>query len=139
VPITRSLCFSNNKIAFAEADELVRDTFIARGIEADLSRVVESGFTVDLAIKQSFHSTKQEITPDVSEISKDRVLGACLFVFMKKFVWIEEVAVSKESQGMGVGKVMIGRMKEVARAKGKDLLLYGITEAGRDLQELIAG
>lgn len=58
------------------------------------------GFTVDLAIKQSFHQVKQEITPDTSPISRDTVLGACLFVNMKKFVWVEEIAVDRAAQGM---------------------------------------
>jgi len=107
---------------FIKAEALVRKTFGARGIDADLSRVVENGFSVDVCIKQTFHIG----TPEPGD---DAVIGAVMFVFMKKYVWIEEIGVEETCRGMGVGRALIERIKRVAHLRGKDILLYSLMSA----------
>lgn len=63
---------------FDKANGLVKQIFANRGISADLSQVIEQGFSVDLCVMQSFRQFDPQ-TP---------VLGACMFVFMKVFSWV---------------------------------------------------
>ena len=69
-------------------------TFLEKGIEADLSPVIDFNFSVEIAI-------------DID--ANNAALGAVLYIFMKNYVWIEEIVVSSNYQGKGVGKALLSR------------------------------
>ena len=48
---------------------------------------------------------------------------------MYRYVWIECFAVSPEFQRIGIGKMMMDRMKSIANHRNKDILLYALQDA----------
>ena len=57
------------------------------------------------------------------------VMGCAMYILMRKYVWIEEVAVESIWRGGGVGRVLVERMKQIAKARVKSVLLYALEEA----------
>ena len=112
---------STDNVLFENANKLMTRVFLKRGILADLTSVHELGYTVDLVIKNHFSQNLNN--------SNCRVLGALLYVFMKRYIWIEEIVVDEDWRGCGVGKLLIQRAKDIAAARGKTILLYAIDSA----------
>ncbi len=98
---------------FMEANKIMEDTFAIQSIEADLGIVFDMGFSVEIAMEK------------LSEV----VCGAVLYIYMEKYLWIEEIVVKPEYQRHGVGKTLMQRMMEIAHLRKKDVLLYGIEQA----------
>ena len=98
---------------FHEADQVMQTTFLEQNIDADLSPVLDMGFSAEAAI----------------DTETNKVLGAVLFVFMNQYLWIEDIVVSTSSQKHGIGSSLISRMHEIATSRKKDILLYAIDSA----------
>jgi GNAT superfamily N-acetyltransferase len=64
-----------------------------KNVAADLDNVLDSGFSVDVAL----------------DMATGEVLGACEYVAMKKYIWIDALAVKESVQGKGLGSILIKR------------------------------
>ena len=102
---------------YNEANKIVKETFLSREIDADLEFVKDNGFTVDIVYQNTMNS------------DDGAVMGCAMYILMRKYVWVEEVAVKSIWRGGGVGRVLIERMKQIAKARGKSVLLYALEEA----------
>lgn len=64
-----------------------------KNVVADLDKVLDAGFSVDIAL----------------DLATGQVLGAVEYVMMKKYVWIDAVAVLEAAQGNGIGSIFLKR------------------------------
>ncbi|KAJ1537069.1 hypothetical protein HK405_014886, partial [Cladochytrium tenue] len=79
---------------FDAAESLVRSQFAKKNVSADLDGVLDDGFSVDVAV----------------DAVTGAVLGAVEYVFMRRFLWVDAIAVKEEFQGAGVGSLLIQRL-----------------------------
>jgi len=56
------------------------------------------------------------------------VVAVMEYVFMKRYMWLEVIAVKQEYKGLGIGKLLMHRMSSIANAKDKDILLYSLND-----------
>ncbi|ORX57256.1 hypothetical protein BCR36DRAFT_580674 [Piromyces finnis] len=56
------------------------------------------------------------------------VVAVMEYVFMKRYMWLEVIAVKQEYKGLGIGKLLMNRMSSIANAKDKDILLYSLDD-----------
>jgi hypothetical protein len=56
------------------------------------------------------------------------VVAVMEYVFMKRYMWLEVIAVKQEYKGLGIGKLLMNRMTSIANAKDKDILLYSLND-----------
>lgn len=103
---------------FNQADRIVQETFLQRGIDADLSFVVDRGFSVDMCVVR-----------EEDNIRDNSVLGCAMYVMMRNYVWVEEIAVKENWRSCGVGTALVDRLKQVSIHRGKDILLYALASA----------
>ncbi|KAJ3191009.1 hypothetical protein HK101_008178 [Irineochytrium annulatum] len=97
---------------FENAERVVREEFAAKNVAADLSSVIHERFAVDLAI----------------DIGTGEVAGAAEYVFMRKYLWLDAIATSKEARGCGVGTLLLDRLVAAARWRGKALLCFALND-----------
>ncbi|KAJ3099407.1 hypothetical protein HDU96_010718 [Phlyctochytrium bullatum] len=100
-----------NQDAFFQANRMMTETFYEKGILADLDRVVTNEFCVD-------------IVRDAS----GRVIGAADYVFTKRYLYLDSLAVDKSARGGGISVLLLNRLKHVAHARGKEMLLFGLND-----------
>ncbi|KAJ3215195.1 hypothetical protein HK099_006480 [Clydaea vesicula] len=100
---------------FYQANEMVKENFLELDVDADLSFIIDDGFSCEIIFE------KEEID--------ENVLGVSMFVYMKKYIWVEDVVVDKKFRGIGVGKVLIKRLKEMAVYREKSILLYSLSNS----------
>ncbi|KAJ3091734.1 hypothetical protein HK102_013624 [Quaeritorhiza haematococci] len=94
-----------------EADTLMQSVFLERGIGANLEDVAEGSYTADI----------------VMDAESTEVLGVAKYIFMRDYMWVDEIAVKPGCQKMGIGSSLLRRLKDVAYAREKDILLYALT------------
>ncbi|KAJ3293034.1 40S ribosomal protein S6 [Rhizoclosmatium sp. JEL0117] len=122
----QSLRFSDkpfDRKLFDAAQQLVFAQFAEKNVNADLDGVLDDDFTVDV------------ITDPVTGI----VLGAVEYVFMKRYLWIDAIAVHHNVRGLGVGSIMLERLRNIASIRKKKLLCFALHDPGPPfptLQEL---
>lgn len=100
-------------IIFDQANKMARDSFSDKNLEMSLAQDVCSGdFTVDVLVD-----------PSCGEVV------ACVeYIYMRRYVWIECLAVKKTYQHTGLGKILMDRIKYVAKDRRKDILLYSLLD-----------
>ncbi|KAJ3104282.1 hypothetical protein HDU97_009358 [Phlyctochytrium planicorne] len=96
--------------AFREAESLIKTQFAEKNVCADLGGVLDDDFTVDMA----------------RDVRSCEVLGAVEYVFMKRYLWVDAVAVESACRGMGVGVVLMNRLKAIAEARQKQILCFAL-------------
>ncbi|KAJ3083338.1 hypothetical protein HDU99_010805 [Rhizoclosmatium hyalinum] len=109
----QSLRFSDkpfDRKLFDAAQQLVFAQFAEKNVNADLDGVLDDDFTVDV------------ITDPVTGI----VLGAVEYVFMKRYLWIDAIAVHHNVRGLGVGSIMLERLRNIASIRKKKLLCFAL-------------
>jgi ribosomal protein S18 acetylase RimI-like enzyme len=62
-------------------------------VSADLAGVLDEDFTVDMA----------------KDGTTGEVLGAVEYVMMKKYLWVDAIAVKEECRGIGIGRALMTR------------------------------
>ncbi|KAJ3074387.1 hypothetical protein HDU98_011362 [Podochytrium sp. JEL0797] len=95
---------------FDSAQKLVCEQFAKKNVNADLEGVLDDDFTVDVVTDPLSH----------------QVLGAVEYVFMKKYLWIDAIAVREDLRGLRIGRVMMERLQHVASIRSKQLLCFGL-------------
>ncbi|KAI8853928.1 hypothetical protein BC829DRAFT_260497 [Chytridium lagenaria] len=95
---------------FREAETLIKSQFAEKNVAADLGGVLDDDFTVDIA-----HDSRTSA-----------ILGAVEYVIMKRYLWVDAIAVDREARGLGVGQVLLNRVKDVARQRGKHVLCFAL-------------
>ncbi|KAJ3226030.1 hypothetical protein HDU81_007536 [Chytriomyces hyalinus] len=117
--ITTNQTHPFNHALFSAASNLVTQQFAQKNVSADLDSVLDDSFSVDIA-------TTGFTSQDTSEVNT--VLGAIEYVFMRGYLWIEAVAVHDHARRCGVGRELVSRVKEYARARGKRVLCFGLLD-----------
>lgn len=97
---------------FNAADELVKSQMAKKNVVADLDKVLDAGFSVDIAL----------------DLATGQVLGAVEYVMMKKYVWIDAVAVLEAAQGNGIGSIFLKRLMSFAAARDKQVLCFSLND-----------
>ncbi|KAI9337977.1 hypothetical protein BDR26DRAFT_863377 [Obelidium mucronatum] len=95
---------------FNAAQKLVHEQFAKKSVKADLEGVLDDDFTLDVVI--------DPIT--------GHVVGAVEYVFMKRYLWIDAIAVREDVRGLGVGCVMMERLRNIATIRSKEILCFGL-------------
>jgi GNAT superfamily N-acetyltransferase len=95
---------------FTQATRMVHDSFREKMIEMELFKDLGTDFTVDALILN------------------DQVIACVEYVFMKKYVWIECLAVTKQMQRTKFGTLLINRIIDVAKYRRKDVLVYSLAD-----------
>ncbi|KAI8616056.1 hypothetical protein BC830DRAFT_237898 [Chytriomyces sp. MP71] len=99
-----------DRALFESAQVLVREQFAKKNVNADLDSVLDDDFSLDVVI----------------DAATGQVIGAVEYVFMKRFLWIDAIAVREDARGFGVGDVMLQRLKDFAVVRGKQLLCFAL-------------
>ncbi|KAJ3118335.1 hypothetical protein HDU96_002492, partial [Phlyctochytrium bullatum] len=97
---------------FNEADRLIRSKFAEKHVTADLVRVLEDDFAVEI----------------VRDAHTGVVLGAAEYVLMRRYLWLDAIAVENEARGWGVGVLLLNRLKHIAHARGKPILCFALND-----------
>ncbi|KAJ3210028.1 hypothetical protein HDU67_005711 [Dinochytrium kinnereticum] len=95
---------------FVETDHLVRNQFSEKNVVADLKGVVEDDFALEYA----------------KDVDSGKILGAAEFVQMKRYLWLDHIAVDREARGLGVGVALLNRLKYIAAYRKKQLLCFAL-------------
>ena len=98
---------------------MVTSEFASKQIDMDLN-LIQDDFILDL------------IVDDKSV----EVLGAIEYIYMKKYLWIECIAIPQKHQGLGVGKLLIQRMIQLAKSREKQVLLYSLRDVEQFYRKL---
>ncbi|KAI9333181.1 hypothetical protein DFJ73DRAFT_896207 [Zopfochytrium polystomum] len=94
------------------ADALVTKQFAKKKVTADLAGVVDDGFTADI----------------VRDAVTGVVLGTAQYVYMRRYLWLDALAVKEEAQGLGIGSLLLQRLIENAAARGKQVLCFALKD-----------
>lgn len=98
---------------FDDAISLVQSLFSAKQIDMDLKMgCLEDDFTVDVLV----------------DCYTGQVLAVAEYVFMRKYVWVECLAVHPGFQRFGLGQLMMERVKAIATYRSKTLLLFALMD-----------
>ncbi|KAJ3209349.1 hypothetical protein HDU67_006265 [Dinochytrium kinnereticum] len=92
------------------AEDLVAKQFAAKNVIADLKGVREDGFSLEYA----------------KDANTGKILGAAEFVHMRRYIWLDHLAVDLEARGLGVGVALLNRLKYVAASRGKQLFCFAL-------------
>ena len=95
------------------AEEMVKSIFLEFDVVLDLSHTKKDLFTADI-----LYDKKSDIIVAVME-----------FVQMQKYLWVESLCVNQQFRKRGVGKFLIRRLLDIARANKKSLLLYSLFDS----------
>ncbi|OZJ05877.1 hypothetical protein BZG36_00918 [Bifiguratus adelaidae] len=99
---------------FAKASEIVSYTFKQFNMDMSLDFALDDFFTVDIFTD--------------SDMS---IKGVSEYIFMRRYIYVDKIAVPVEFQRRGVGTVLLQRIIKLAESKKKDILLYALFEAVR--------
>ncbi|KAJ3007312.1 UNVERIFIED_CONTAM: hypothetical protein HDU68_003581 [Siphonaria sp. JEL0065] len=95
---------------FDSAQKLVFEQFAKKNVNADLEGVLDDDFTLDVVI----------------DPISGQVVGAVEYVFMKRYLWIDAIAVREDVRGLGVGCIMMERLRNIASIRSKEMLCFGL-------------
>jgi len=107
------------KTLFNQANEMIKKEFLTKDMEVSLDWSMDEGMTVDLFVKEIpsiFHQIHETI-------------GICEYIFMKKYLWLEVIAVKPEFRSNGIGRLLLERIANIAMNRNKDILLYALNDA----------
>jgi len=98
---------------YYEADQWIRDLFAQKGISTHLDTTFAHHFTTLLIIDPS---TRQ-------------LVATCEAVFMRKYLWIEVLAVKDTWRRRGVGRAIMERLMSWAKGRSKEMGLFAVWSA----------
>ncbi|RUS14505.1 hypothetical protein BC937DRAFT_93710, partial [Endogone sp. FLAS-F59071] len=96
-------------LLYASANILVYHTFQAHGMNLTLDTALEDYFSIDIFCDQGA-----------------QVKGVAEYIFMRRYLYIDKLAVHHEYQRRGIGTIMMLRLLELARWRSKDVLLFAL-------------
>lgn len=96
-------------LLYASANILVYQTFQAHGMNLTLDTALEDYFSIDIFCDQGA-----------------QVKGVAEYIFMRRYLYIDKLAVHHEYQRRGIGTIMMLRLLELARWRSKDVLLFAL-------------
>ncbi|KAJ8323391.1 hypothetical protein O5D80_008136 [Batrachochytrium dendrobatidis] len=106
---------------FEEASKMMSEIFAEQNILVDLKEgCAEEDFSAEI----------------MADVNSYEALASAEYIFMRKYMWIESVAVKKEYRGLGFGKIMMERMFHIAQARNKNILLYALDDVVSFYQSL---
>jgi len=106
------------KTLFGQANEIIKKEFLNKDMEVSLDWSMDEGMTVDLFVKEIpslFHQLHETV-------------GVCEYIFMKKYLWLEVIAVKEEFRNNGIGRLLLERIANIAMNRKKDILLYALND-----------
>jgi len=106
------------KTLFNQANDIIKNEFLHKDMEVSLDYSMDEGMTVDLFVKEIpslFHHVHETV-------------GICEYIFMKKYLWLEVVTVKEEFRNIGIGRLLLERIADIARNRNKDILLYALND-----------
>lgn len=104
---------ANHVALFKAANDLVESTFGSYDVQMNLEHTKNDNFTTDILFDKA----------------KESVVAVAEYVFMQDFLWVESLVVDTNYRRKGVAKQMIHRLKEIAKERGKSLLLYSLFDS----------
>jgi len=106
------------KNLFNQANDIIKREFLNKDMEVSLDWSMDEGMTVDLFVKEIpslFHQLHETV-------------GICEYIFMKKYLWLEVITVKQEFRNIGIGRLLIDRITDIAKNRNKDILLYALED-----------
>ncbi|KAG0050992.1 hypothetical protein BGZ83_004243 [Gryganskiella cystojenkinii] len=101
---------------FDQASRLVRECFLPYHMDLSLDSSLDDNFTIEIYVSSKPYDDESKLT----------VRGVTQFIFMKEFIYVDKICVSKEHQKIGIGAFMMERIKKLAMQRKKDVLLYAL-------------
>ncbi|KAJ1550807.1 hypothetical protein HK096_004890, partial [Nowakowskiella sp. JEL0078] len=93
-----------------QAQNIFNVQFGKLDLECDVASFLAMGFTMDCVV----HSPTQ------------KVVCVVLYVVMRRYLWVEALAVDDEWKGLGIGKSVMERLIQGAKIRGKEILLFAV-------------
>ncbi|RUS16394.1 hypothetical protein BC938DRAFT_476595, partial [Jimgerdemannia flammicorona] len=93
----------------ARANVVVNETFLAHGMYLTLDTALEDYFSIDIFCDEAAN-----------------VKGVAEYIFMRRYLYIDKLAIQKDYQRRGIGTLMMMRLLELARWRHKDMLLFAL-------------
>jgi len=101
---------------FDQASRLVRESFLPYQMDLSLDSSLDDNFTIEIYVSSKPSDDESQLT----------VRGVTQFIFMKDYIYVDKICVSKEHQKIGIGAFMMERIKKLASERKKDVLLYAL-------------
>lgn len=106
------------KRLYEQANAMVKQEFATKDMLVHLDWSMDEGMTIDLLIKE---------TPTLFSCTNE-VVGLCEYVFMKKYLWLEVIAIQPNFRNLGIGRLLMERLIHIAANRHKDILLYALED-----------
>jgi len=107
------------KSLFNQANDIIKKEFLTKDMDVSLDWSMDEGMTVDLFVKEIpslFHQMYETV-------------GICEYIFMKKYLWLEVIALKPEFRSNAIGRLLLERIADIAMNRNKDILLYALNDA----------
>lgn len=100
-------------LLFERAEKMVSGIFHQFDVNLDLQHTRKDLFTTDIV----YDSNSQD------------VVAAMEFVIMQKYLWVESLCVNEKNRRLGLGRCLVDRLAEIAKARNKTILLYSLFDS----------